>query len=79
MALAKSNPVVAAVSAGVTTIDAIAGQDEEARADAYYDMAVGLMGVSAEILRAVKDGKVTDEEQSEIMRELERTLKDLSE
>jgi hypothetical protein len=74
----KSNPVAAGVLAAIEIVDSMANASDEERAEAYMEMAAGFLDVSAEIIRSVKDGKITEEEQKEILRDVKEVMSALT-
>ena len=63
----KANPVAAGGLAAVELIDSVTDANDKDRTEMYMDLAAGFLDVSAEIIRSVKDGKITAAEQAEIL------------
>lgn len=77
---AKATPVGAGLSAALDIIEAVEDITEVSNEDLnrmYISIAAGFMDVSAEILRAVADGKITEDEQRKIVGDISTALSGL--
>ncbi len=66
----EAAPAVQGITTALKTVNALSGNDPEKRKELLLEMAADFADISAEILRALKDGVITDDEFREIMKQV---------